>query len=550
MEPFVWSFEQTLRRVAAHAFGLLLLASTLARGQDTGPVRVALIFGNSAYPAGAVSTALQDAKAISDVLRLRGFTVIDARNATLGQMRAALSQARATLGAKRGVGLLYYTGHGLQFEGHNYLIPVDAEISAPVDIRSQAMDVKEIVESFKAGGVRVSILILDACRDGPFTRFASGAGLAQLDAPPGTFLAFSAAPGKVIADGPRGNLYAQSLVEELKRPQVKLEDVFNGARIRVRQQSEGRQTPWESTSLEDNLFLEPNGQARLVATRQSTATPEMDDWERSKGSMRDVRGFLMRYPNGLLGEVARIRLEQLENDSGVPRSEPMPEQFVAGTTRFIGHFVKDPSGTAYSGNGQIFWPNGDAYDGEVVAGRREGKGTFLWASGQQFKGDWHGDLPNGVGVFDFVGGERFEGRVADGVPHGAGVYTWADGQRLVGTWTHGEVVGTGDLRLANGSIYRGGVAGGKPNGSGHIVYPSGDQYFGSFKDGLADGKGLFTWKSGDTYNGSWRLGAKEGPGVYTWANGDRWEGVYKADRQSEGELIRAGDRSLVPDRGQ
>jgi hypothetical protein len=547
---FSRSFEATFRLLlASTGLALVLLASPFAYGQPSVPVRVALVLGNSAYPAGAVGTALQDAGAIGKALRERGFTVIEAKDATLGQMRAALLQASAALGGRRGVGLLYYSGHGLQFQGRNYLIPVDATITSPADIAAQAMDVREVIDAFKSAGSRMNILILDACRDGPFGRYASGTGLAQLDAPPGTLLAFAAAPGTVVAEGTRGDLYALSLVEELKRPQLKLEDAFSGARVRVRRLSEGRQTPWESTSLEDNLFLEPNGQARLVATRQATATDEMTDWERSKGSIRDVRLFLMRHPNGLLGEVARLRLEQLEEDSG-PRAEPMPEQFDAGATRFVGHFVKDPSGYSYSGNGLVFWPNGDAYDGDIVAGRREGKGLFVWFNGQRYRGEWKGDLPNGPGVLEFPDGARYEGPVVDGVPQGAGVYTWPNGQRLVGIWRDGEARGVADIRMPDGSLYHGDVSAGKPNGSGQLKFASGEQYVGSFKDGLAHGEGVYTWKNGDTYQGSWRLGAKEGPGVYTWANGDRWQGIYASDHQLEGELVRAGDKSLGPAHGQ
>ena len=523
----------------------MLAATTLlavgAQAQEMVATRVALVIGNSAYESAPLQAALVDARSMSETLKARGFTVIDARDATLGQMRAALAQARAVLGGRRGIGVLYFAGHGLQSNWHNYLVPVNARIAAPQDIAAEAMDVQEVIDGFKAAGNRMNIVILDACRDGPFTPMASGRGLAQLDAPPGMFLAFAAAPGNVVAPTAPGggDLYARSLVEELKKPQVKLEDVFNRARLRVRQQSDGRQTPWESTSLEDNLFLDPDGKARLVATRQLAATPEMEDWELSKSSARDIRSFLLRHPDGLLNEVARIYLEQIEQEGGVARSESMPDQFVAGNTRFFGHFVKDAGGTGISGSGRVYWANGDSYDGELVAGRREGKGSFVWPSGQRFSGQWHDDQPNGTGLLEFIDGARYEGAVVDGAPHGRGVYTWADGRRLDATWTRGEANGSGEIRFVNGDVYRGGLAVGKPNGTGRFVYASGDQYIGTFKDGLPDGEGSYTWKSGDTFVGTWRDGLRNGPAVLTRANGDRWTGSYRDDHQGEGELIRA-----------
>jgi len=106
---------------------------------------------------------------------------------------------------------------------------VDAKISTSADISAQAVDVGSVIDAFKAAGNRMNIVVLDACRDNPFASTASGKGLAQLDAPPGTFLAFATAPGNVAEDGDvkTGNgLYTQFLLEELRRPSTKIEDVF------------------------------------------------------------------------------------------------------------------------------------------------------------------------------------------------------------------------------------------------------------------------------------------------------------------------------------
>lgn len=146
---------------------------------------------------------------------------------------------------------------------------MDAKIASAVDIVGQTVDVNSVIDVFKTAGNRMNILVLDACRDNPFGKIASGKGLAQLDAPPGTFLAFATAPDNVAEDGnveTGHGLYAQYLLEELRRPTTKIEDVFKRVRLNVRRQSKGRQIPWESTSLEDDFVF--NDGSRFTQTAE------------------------------------------------------------------------------------------------------------------------------------------------------------------------------------------------------------------------------------------------------------------------------------------
>ena len=243
------------------------------------------------------------------------------------------------------------------------------------------------------------------------------------------------------------------------------------------------------------------------------------------------------------------------------RSEAMPSTFAAGGTTVSGQFVREPGSTTYSGTGRVTWPNGDAYEGTLVAGSREGSGKFTWANGQRFEGEWRHDRPNGPGVMWFVNGDQYEGPVDDGVPtgkgrikygsgdsyegqfrngvaHGRGAYTWVSGQRIEGDWVEGQGQGYGNMRFANGDIYDGTVTSGSPYGRGRMIYASGDMYVGTFNNGLPDGEGTFIWKRGDQYKGLWKSGVKDGPGVMTWENGDRWQGTYRDDVQGEGVISR------------
>jgi uncharacterized caspase-like protein len=243
-------------RLAAVAMALAVVSVSAQAPLD---VRVALIIGNSAYAGAPLVNPVNDARAMSEVLRSLGFQVIELRDGSRAQMTAAIFKASETLKGKQGVGMLYYAGHGLQLDWHNYMVPIDALLKSAADVERQAVDLGGVIDLFKGAGNRMNIVVLDACRDNPFAGGTSSAkGLAPLDAPPSTFLAYSTAPGNVAEDGDAasGNgLYTQYLLQELKRPTARIEDVFKRVRLNVRKQSQGRQIPWESTSLEDDFFF-------------------------------------------------------------------------------------------------------------------------------------------------------------------------------------------------------------------------------------------------------------------------------------------------------
>ncbi len=349
---------------------LAVVASALAvvsvSAQAPLDVRVALIIGNSAYPGNmALTNPANDAQAMADVLKRLGFTVIELRDGNKAQMTSAVAKVSDALKGKQGVGMLYYAGHGLQLDWRNYMVPVDANLKSAADVTQQTIDLSSVVDIFKAAGNRMNIVVLDACRDNPFgSNTSSAKGLAQLDAPPSTFLAYATAPGNVAEDGDEksGNgLYTQYLLQELKRPTAKIEDVFKRVRLNVRKQSNGRQIPWESTSLEDDFFfndgakytIKPEDLERMAgsalasladkdraaeAARQQeiqriAALTKVSDsklskeqrqellfkeeraaWDLIKTSNNpdDFYSFLQRFPSGgNLSETAQYRLDQL-----------------------------------------------------------------------------------------------------------------------------------------------------------------------------------------------------------------------------------------------
>ena len=297
-----------------------------AHAQAPADLRIALVIGNSAYAMGPLANPANDARAMSEVLRSLGFTVTELRDAPRAEMMAAVQAVGQSLRGKHGVGMLYYAGHGLQVDWHNYMVPVDARLASAADVPRQTVELDSVIAAFKAADNRMNIVVLDACRDNPFAGTASGKGLAQLDAPPGTFLAFATAPGNVADDGdPDGGngLYTSYLLQELKKPQARIEDVFKRVRLAVRMKSKGRQIPWESTSLEEDFYFQPAGQleSQDAAVAQAQVDREAALWERTKSAntAASYAAYLAAHPSGHFSELAQARMDRLDKPAVVPQ---------------------------------------------------------------------------------------------------------------------------------------------------------------------------------------------------------------------------------------
>lgn len=221
--------------------------------------RLALVVGNANYKVRPLKNSRNDADDVSRSIRSAGFEVIDLRDATLPQMRTAVRQFGDRL-INNDVGLVYYSGHGVEVKGRNYFIPVNADIQREDEIADQGLDVSLILEKMNTAGKGVNILIVDACRDDPFGRSfrSSSRGLAQMDAPRGTIIAYATSPGKVASDGDpreRDSPYTKHLVKAMQAPNKPIEQVFKEVRRAVQDETKNQQTPWENTSLSGDFFF-------------------------------------------------------------------------------------------------------------------------------------------------------------------------------------------------------------------------------------------------------------------------------------------------------
>lgn len=300
---------------------LIALVCASASAQAPGDVRIALVIGNADYPDGAaLENPGNDAAAMAASLKSLGFRVVEVRDGKRDQMAQAVVNVREQLQGKQGVGMLYYAGHGVQYDWRNFMVPVDARLKDAADIPAKAIDVGSVLEAFRAAGNRLNLVVLDACRDNPFDNQLATKGLAPVDAPPGTYMAFATTPGNVAADGDEqsaNGLYTRFLLQELQKPLARVEDVFKRVRLQVRLHSGGRQIPSDSSNL-DEAFSFDTGFAKTepesASLRQRRYEAERVEWDRIKASQRaaDFFGFLQRYPNGFISEMAQFRADQLQ----------------------------------------------------------------------------------------------------------------------------------------------------------------------------------------------------------------------------------------------
>ncbi|MBI3517212.1 MAG: SUMF1/EgtB/PvdO family nonheme iron enzyme [Proteobacteria bacterium] len=280
--------------------------------------RVALVIGNGAYQAGAaLANPANDARAMSAKLRKLGFDVIAVENGTQQSMRRAIGQFSNKLTADA-VSLFYYAGHGMQVNGRNYLIPIDAEISTEQTVRLETIDVDAVIDQMSMAKSRVNLVILDACRNNPYERrFRSqSGGLATIEAPTGTLIAYATSPGRVAADGDTGNgLYTSELLAAMDVQSAKVEDVFKRVRLNVVARSRGEQTPWEASSLTgDFYFIGPT--AATATAQPGAAVPTDRDvafWYSVKDSRSaaQIQAYLDQFPQGTFAGLAKVVLDDL-----------------------------------------------------------------------------------------------------------------------------------------------------------------------------------------------------------------------------------------------
>ena len=304
-----------IQGVAALAPGLPL-GSVFAASPD--PSRLALVIGNSTYRDTPLVNPVNDARAVAALLGQAGFTVSSQLNAQKVDMMSAIEKFAVDVRkSETKLVMFYYAGHGAQLDWRNYLLPVDAAADSAARLRQSCIDLNELIGQLGKSRDKTFVIMLDACRNNPFgdSYQPEQKGLSQFDAPVGSLLAYATSPGNVASDGAGQNgLYTENLVRELSVRGVRIEDALKRVRLNVRMASRGAQIPWETTSLEDDVFIFSDGKKKLTEEEQEQLLEaDLNEWARIKTSRNidDWVNYLRNFPNGRFAEIAQTRLTRL-----------------------------------------------------------------------------------------------------------------------------------------------------------------------------------------------------------------------------------------------
>lgn len=290
--------------------------------------RVALVIGNANYQnAPQLANPDDDAQSMAQFLNSAGFEVVSATDLTQNDMLRVVQDFSAKV-ASRGpntVAMVYYAGHGVQLAGENYLVPVDAKVSNPTELVSNSVRLVDVMSTLETIPSRMRIVILDACRNNPFPSVNdAGRGLAIVDAPNGSIVGYSTAPGAEALDGTGGHSpYTQAFLNVAREPNVPIEQLFKRVRLQVNQTTSGAQIPWESSSLtSDFTFFGDTAIAanrapvkapvvQMAANLPSRSTRQAYDYVVSEGRPEYYQEFIQMYPHDPLCDHVRWLLNNI-----------------------------------------------------------------------------------------------------------------------------------------------------------------------------------------------------------------------------------------------
>ncbi|RWB74507.1 MAG: peptidase C14 caspase catalytic subunit p20 [Mesorhizobium sp.] len=279
----------SLRKV----IGLLVVLIAFTVASATGVLaqqqkRLAFVIGNAAYPSDALVTSANDAGLIAQTLQAAGFDVVGARDVDQESLRGALRDflAKVSAAGPDATVFVYLAGRGVQFEGENYFLPVDAQIANPADVPLQAMRLSDITKSLAGLPTKVNIVVLDAARPNALPKMSQplASGLALVDPDPNMLIAFNAAPGTVAPEGkgPYG-AYAQALAEMMRDGGLSLDEVFDRTRLRVNEVTQGAEIPWDVSKI-DAPFV-------FFERAPDAPPPKVSEVEERTNRTRAIRDF-------------------------------------------------------------------------------------------------------------------------------------------------------------------------------------------------------------------------------------------------------------------
>jgi hypothetical protein len=466
-----------MSRLLRHLLTIVFLIGALvvqhAAAQAEQP-RTALVIGNAAYDYAPLANPVNDAVAITRALKAAGFEVILQTDAGRPAMDEAIRAFGDKLRQRGGVGLFYYAGHGIQKDGENYLLPVGGDIAEREALLDDAFAVSDAVDVMTSAHEGLNIVVLDACRNNPLT--GSTRGLTRIDSSARLFVSYSTSPGGVALDGEGSNSpYTKHLASAIETPALNLEQTFKRTLKGVFQETEGRQTPWISSSFFGDFTFVPQAGDTSAATKVAAVSS--------------------------LGKALQDSL-----------ARSSPARRISGIYRVQG---TNPNGTVYDGMMAI----------TPEEGQDAGKVRFTWWIGK--------DIFTGVGEF---AGRMLV--VNWGAKHPV-VYTFSAGDNLDGEWADGSATeqlslyaraAQSSLVLAEGTYA---VSGRNPNGSTYTgtvaLSRQGSKYTLVWKVGASGYRGVGEL-DGNVLRVDW---GDDTPVVYALSDDGRLKGLWGGGRGAE-----------------
>ncbi len=251
----------TPRSDNAPSTSIASVTSDNTKANQPGSRRVALVIGNGAYQyTGRLSNPANDAHDIAQALKKNNFQVILKIDVTLETMADAIHHFGENLKGG-GVGLFYYSGHGIQVKGENYLLPVDTNLTREDEVKRKAINANDVLEKMGEGKSHLNLVFLDACRNNPFPSSSRGVnrGLTSMNPPSGTLLVFSTNPENVAEDGTgRNGTYTKHLLNYIDQPGLEVGMMLRQVRTKVKEETGGKQVPWENGSIEGAFYFNEN----------------------------------------------------------------------------------------------------------------------------------------------------------------------------------------------------------------------------------------------------------------------------------------------------
>ncbi len=281
--------------------------------------RIALVVGNGSYQhLPALRNTANDANAIARSLEYANFEVTKLIDADLISMKRAFLAFGRAMREDVEATFIFYAGHGVQVSGENYLMPVDANVSFEDEVAIEGVNANDFLRVLNGSRGAVNIVVLDACRNNPFPSSirSAVAGLAPVLAPRGTLIAYSTAPGSVAWDGGGEHSdFTAALAETMRMPGLEIAQVFRKVRGRVLERTDGKQTPWESSSIIGEFYFVPPA-ATAIAPAEAGVSPYLaaaTRWKELEASTDTaaLEAFAKQYEDNLFGAAARARLSQI-----------------------------------------------------------------------------------------------------------------------------------------------------------------------------------------------------------------------------------------------